>query len=179
MSTASSAVFGSNAAHVVVFKDKRRKILLSQKNNIPMWVLPGGHLEKDESFEKAAIREYQEETGLIIKIIGLKLIYRHKKGFEKRVYEGKIIGGKMKINHETRAIAWFDLNKLPVPMTIYEQHRIKDALHQGNRVIKKPLSMDIKRELIYQLRNPLILIELLYFFMKDFFLGLITNRNSH
>lgn len=42
----------------------------------PDWVLPKGHIEKDETIEEAAIREIREETGLknikIIKKLGVK-----------------------------------------------------------------------------------------------------------
>lgn len=168
MSTSSSAIFGSNAAHVAVFKNGRKKVLLTRKNNIPLWVLPGGHLEKGESFEEAAIREYREETGLVIKIIGLKAIYRHKKGFEKRVYEGKIIEGKLKINHECQSVGWFNLDKLPQPTTLYEKQRIKDSLKLNKEIVRRDLAVHIRWEIIYQLEHPLILLQLFYFFVKDF-----------
>lgn len=173
------AIFGGNAAHVAVFKDKHRKVLLTQKNSVPMWVLPGGHLEEDESFEEAAIREYKEETGLVITILGLKSIYRHKKNIEKRVYEGKIIRDRIKINHESRAINWFNVNKLPSPMTVYEQQRIKDALNKKKQIIERSLAIDIDKELVYQLRDPWTFIKLSYFFVKDLLIQLIKPRPTY
>ena len=41
------------------------------------WMVPGGKLEGDESFEEAAIREVQEETGMEIEINGLYKIFHH------------------------------------------------------------------------------------------------------
>ena len=35
-----------------------------KRRDVPVWVLPGGGVEKDESPEKAVIRELYEETGL-------------------------------------------------------------------------------------------------------------------
>ena len=45
------------------------------KDDWKCYALPGGHVEKDESFTDAVIREMQEETGLIIqnpKLYGVK-----------------------------------------------------------------------------------------------------------
>ncbi|MEO1770238.1 NUDIX domain-containing protein [Candidatus Enterococcus ferrettii] len=37
-----------------------------QKKDWPGWTFPGGHVEENESIQLAAIREIQEETGLVI-----------------------------------------------------------------------------------------------------------------
>ncbi|MBW3163142.1 nucleotide triphosphate diphosphatase NUDT15 [Ferrimonas balearica] len=44
------------------------KILIGKRTgaHAPYWSIPGGHLELGESFEAAAIREIEEETGLRI-----------------------------------------------------------------------------------------------------------------
>jgi ADP-ribose pyrophosphatase YjhB (NUDIX family) len=41
------------------------------------WMVPGGKLEKDESFEDAVTREVREETGMDIEIAGLYKIFHH------------------------------------------------------------------------------------------------------
>ena len=50
----------------LIYKDN--KILLQDrvKNDWRGYTLPGGHVEKDESFVNAVIREMKEETGLTI-----------------------------------------------------------------------------------------------------------------
>ena len=53
---------------VLIF-NKQNEILLGQRINAHgalTWAAPGGHLELDESFENCAMREVEEETGLII-----------------------------------------------------------------------------------------------------------------
>ena len=51
----------------LIYKDN--KILLQDRNKKDWkgYTLPGGHVEKDESFINAVIREMREETGLTIK----------------------------------------------------------------------------------------------------------------
>jgi 8-oxo-dGTP diphosphatase len=51
----------------LIYKDN--KILLQDriKKDWKGYTLPGGHVEKDESFINAVIREMKEETGLTIK----------------------------------------------------------------------------------------------------------------
>ena len=43
-------------------------ILLIRKKNSPLWTLPKGHQENDESEQETAIREVQEETGYCCRI---------------------------------------------------------------------------------------------------------------
>ena len=55
----------------VIFKDK--KVLLTKRSIEPFkdsWVLPGGHIERGEKPEHAAVREVREETGLKTKCVG-------------------------------------------------------------------------------------------------------------
>lgn len=49
----------------VVVKD--RKVLLLHTTN-GRWVLPKGHVERDESLREAALREVREESGVTAKI---------------------------------------------------------------------------------------------------------------
>lgn len=53
------------SAYAVVV-DEHRRLLLSWYNGRqphPLWTLPGGGVEYDESFEAAVVREVREETG--------------------------------------------------------------------------------------------------------------------
>lgn len=55
-----------------VWKDGR--VLLAQRDNLPFegaWSLPGGTVEAGETIEQAALRELEEETGVVAKPIGL------------------------------------------------------------------------------------------------------------
>ena len=63
-------------AVLCLIKDGSRMLLQNRvKKDWQGYTLPGGHVEKGESFVNAVIREMQEETGLTIekpKLVGIK-----------------------------------------------------------------------------------------------------------
>ena len=68
-----------NNAQVVVINDEGLFLLVSRKYDHTSFSLPGGKVDKGETFEEAAIRETKEETGINIK--NLELIFAmHRKG---------------------------------------------------------------------------------------------------
>jgi len=59
---------------VVIFSGDH--IVLIKRKNPPLgWALPGGFMDEGETAEAAAIREVQEETGLIIELDHLLGVY--------------------------------------------------------------------------------------------------------
>lgn len=48
---------------------ERGKVLLVHHNRFDKWVPPGGHIEAGESFAGTAVREFKEETGLLVEAI--------------------------------------------------------------------------------------------------------------
>ncbi len=47
-----------------IINNKTHYLIITSKKNPNNWVLPKGHIEKNESPEKAALREVLEETGI-------------------------------------------------------------------------------------------------------------------
>lgn len=63
-------------ADCVVFND-RSEILLVKRGNDPFkgcWALPGGFMEMDETIEHCAVRELEEETGIVVSEQDIRLI---------------------------------------------------------------------------------------------------------
>ncbi|MFI0717751.1 NUDIX domain-containing protein [Streptomyces sp. NPDC021224] len=50
---------------------ERGKVLLVHHNGFDKWVPPGGHIEPGESFAGTAVREFKEETGLLVEAISI------------------------------------------------------------------------------------------------------------
>ena len=63
------------AAYAVIVEQRqgREHVLLALWNEgeVPMWTMPGGGVELDESVEQAAVREVLEETGFAVELTGL------------------------------------------------------------------------------------------------------------
>lgn len=107
---------------VLIFKD--RFLLLGkrlQKHGTSSWAPPGGHLEFGETFEKCAIREVKEETGLEIsnpQYIGITndIFVDDNKHYVSIFLLTKISSDKEIRNLEPEKVSsweWFDIDRLP------------------------------------------------------------------
>ncbi len=103
-------------------KGKKKKILLVKRGKDPFkgrWALPGGFLEDEESLEKGAARELQEETGLKIdKLHQLKAFGTPGRDPRGRTVSIAFFGEvtcEEKVNGADDAAEadWFDLDNLP------------------------------------------------------------------
>ncbi|HWV22735.1 MAG TPA: NUDIX domain-containing protein [Thermomicrobiales bacterium] len=57
---------------VAVFVIHDDHVLLHKHRKLGLWLPPGGHIEPHELPDEAALREVEEESGLIIELIGPK-----------------------------------------------------------------------------------------------------------
>ena len=120
----------------LILKDK--KILLVKHRYGNLWVMPGGQIDKNENPEIAALRELQEEVG----IIGRKIDY--KLGYYKNTTGGKndhvccfvMTNFEIKPNFRPKLIdfleigemVWFDLDQLPESTSKATKSRINEFL---------------------------------------------------
>ena len=86
----------------IVFSPDRSSVLLIQRRDVPVWVLPGGGIEPLESAEDAAVREILEETGFTVKADRLVGEYTPINRLSKRthLYECSILGGEAALSAE-------------------------------------------------------------------------------
>ncbi|MCH9630374.1 MAG: RNA pyrophosphohydrolase [Chlamydiia bacterium] len=114
---------------VVIFKDDYKKILLIKREDVPVWALPGGGIEENETTETTAVREVEEETGLKVKIKRKVGEFHPKNRLTKltHLYECTVESGSLSLSDETIDIKYFDVSSLPNLMPPPYQEWIYDA----------------------------------------------------
>lgn len=152
------------AAIVIVWDEALERILLVQRRDVPLFVLPGGGIEEGEAPEEAAIREVSEETGLSIRIQKKYAEYYPINRLTTRthLFMGKVISGSIKDSIETKSASFYPIHALP--RTLFFLHRlwIEEAL-LGREFLIKPI-----REVTYGsvtrffLRHPWIVLRYLW-----------------
>lgn len=55
---------------VAVFVVHEGRVLLHLHRKLGKWLPPGGHIEPDELPDEAALREVEEESGLVVELVG-------------------------------------------------------------------------------------------------------------
>lgn len=99
----------------ILFSPDRTQVLLIQRRDVPVWVLPGGGIEPEESPEEAAVREVLEETGLQVKISRLVGAYIPVNRLARYtyLYECELIQGELCLSQETKDVRFFPFDSLP------------------------------------------------------------------
>jgi ADP-ribose pyrophosphatase YjhB (NUDIX family) len=90
------------------------------------WCLPSGFMEAGERPEQTAVRELQEETGVIAQLTGLFGVYA---GFDDPrvravliLYTGIATGGEARAGDDAEELEWFPLEALPAELA-FASHR--------------------------------------------------------
>jgi len=152
-----------DGAAVFAFDKSRKKILLVKRRDVPVWVIPGGRIEKGETPEEAAIREAKEETGYEIKIVRKVATYTYKGEKKKNhIYEARIISGRPALSKESKAVAFFNTNKLPELRHPSISEWLGDLDSNSKEIIQREISnISITKALSQIHKHPLIVIRFL------------------
>lgn len=124
-------------ATIYIIENKRALLIYHKKRQ--KWLPPGGHLDPDELPSSAALREAEEETGLIVELIPQENIWIEERGDVRSfprpymcllesipehngveahehidfIYLGRPIGGTLKHNSkETENLRWFTIEEI-------------------------------------------------------------------
>ncbi|MGW8374871.1 NUDIX domain-containing protein [Streptomyces sp. ODS28] len=105
------------ACNMLVVRPGDGAILLQRRRDTGQWALPGGAMDLGESPSACAVRECEEETGIIAEATGLLGVYsppRHivayTDGEIRQAYEvtvlGRPVGGAPAVNDEADGVCW-------------------------------------------------------------------------
>ena len=114
----------------VIF-DSSKRVLLCHRTDIDLWNLPSGAMEQGETPWEAAVREVEEEVGLVVKIERLLGVYSRPDQNEVAFgFLCRVVGGSLRSSHEADCIQYFELDKIP-PNTNHEQvEALQDVVNE-------------------------------------------------
>jgi 8-oxo-dGTP diphosphatase len=142
----------------IVFDPTRQKVLIIQRRDVAVWVLPGGGIDRDETPEEAVVREVKEETGITVSIVRKVAEYTpvNKLAQLTHLFECKPLGGELTTGDETHLIEFRSINTLPKEFFIVHLEWLVDALKNETGLIRKPLtSVNYLNLIKYFINHPL------------------------
>lgn len=142
----------------IVFSPDRRSILLVKRRDVPVWVLPGGGIELNETPAVSVRRELEEETGYKVDIIRKIAEYTpmNRLANYTHFYECRTLSGRPVSTDETLAVDFFNLDQLPLMPPPYSDW-IKDACKENTGIIKKDIkSVNYKNFIKLLFRHPIL-----------------------
>ena len=101
---------------VIVYRDDGDILLVRSRFSRQEWALPGGGVNRNESYEQAAVRETLEEVGLRVhnlRYLGKANSHESYAKFSVRVFAAHASNCDIKCNFEIMEARWLNMNYLP------------------------------------------------------------------
>ena len=142
----------------IVFSNDKKSILMIKRRDVPLWVLPGGGVEDDESPETACIREIKEETHLSISITRTVGLYTSGWFIKPTMlYECMAVSEHIvPESSEVREAKFFNLKKLPYEIPPPFDEFINDTIAHKNYFERAITSITIPKMLWYLIAHPIL-----------------------
>lgn len=128
---------------VVIHAHGRGIVLVERRNEPHGWALPGGFIDYGESAEDAAVREAEEETGLVVTLEGLVGVYSDPARDPRHhtmsvVYAARIAKGTGSEPHagdDAAQARFFSPDALPQPIAFDHATIIADFLRRNRGAV--------------------------------------------
>ncbi len=133
-----SESYQEESVNGIVFSPDRKEILLIKRRDVPVWVLPGGGIDANETPDQAILREMEEETGYTVALIRKIAEYTPLNRLARftHFFECQITSGSPILTAETQGISFFSLEELP-PLPPPYPDWISDACQKNAPLLKK------------------------------------------
>ena len=106
---------------VIVYRDDGDILLVKNRFSRQEWALPGGGVNRNESYEQAAVREVLEEIGLRVhnlRYLGKANSHESYAKFSVRVFAAHASNCDIKCNFEIMEARWLSRDHLPEEYTL-------------------------------------------------------------
>ena len=106
---------------VIVYRDDGKILLARGRFSRQEWALPGGGVDRNESYEQTAVREVLEEIGLKIhnlRYLGKANSHESYAKFSVQVFAAHASDYDIKCNFEIMEARWFNRDYLPKEYTL-------------------------------------------------------------
>ncbi len=121
--------------------DNSRVLLGKRAPNVSyggMWCIPCGHLEWDEEVRLAAIREFYEETGLLVEIKGVLAVHSNFHDPQRQTvgiwFWGDPLGGELKAGDDLVEVGFFKGDEIPANMAFPTDLLVIEELKRGGKI---------------------------------------------
>jgi 8-oxo-dGTP pyrophosphatase MutT (NUDIX family) len=146
-----------------IFSFDRSSVLLIKRRDVPVWVLPGGGIEPNETPEEAVVREILEETGFTVKVVRLVGHYTpiNRLARPTDLYECAVVSGHASVSSETRGVVFCPLTHLPKLIPPPYREWIEDATTLQPPVRRALTSVNYRTLILNLLAHPILVIRFL------------------
>jgi 8-oxo-dGTP diphosphatase len=126
------------AVGVAVVVRRGGKILWGRRRSGPYaghWCIPCGYVEWGEEVREAAVREFQEETGLIVALGPLLAVHSNFHDPERLTvglwFAGRVVGGILQAGDDLDRVGFFPLAAPPSPLAFPTDEVVLNELRAG------------------------------------------------
>jgi 8-oxo-dGTP diphosphatase len=130
------------AVGVAVVVRRGKEILWGRRRSGPYaghWCIPCGYVEWGEEVRAAAVREFQEETGLTIELGPILSVHSNFHDPERLTvglwFTGKMVGGTLNPGDDLDRAGFFPLSSPPAPLAFPTDEEVLAELREGKMAL--------------------------------------------